>query len=302
MRPKDDDPMHESIATELLAYDLGEPDPPDRDPWWRVARGELSVDQLVTERADLDGADEDELRRLALLYAPPSEQELERARDELIERYFSEGAGEDDGEGGEGSGQATDSDATEVTGAVVDLDGRRRRRSWWVGGGLLAAAAAVALVWVTRPPRGPTGEPMPGFEAVWSNQYAGSMRGADDDPSALGAAQGCDASDPIYHLDGTLTVRLRPETSTPGEVVVAASAVRSDEKPRWLSLTPELGMNGVVIIDDNVSTMGLEPGRWTITFLVAREDQLPASGALDDESLGSVPGAASIRSTICVVQ
>lgn len=308
--------MATSDVIELLAFDLAEPDHPERDPWWRVTTGELSIDGVVAERRGVEEADDEQLRQRARLYAPPSPEEHARVRDELLARFFAEGEGAggagagagagpgrgDGSVGGDGAGDseegsaegegrgaaATDGGgAEEIAASVVDLGAARRWRRR-VAVGVLAVAAATVLAWSLRPRDSEPGEPMPGFAPEWSNQYTGTMR-------SVGVSEGCER----YKSDGRLRVQLRPAVTVAEDLFVAALARPEGGDDRRLAIEPTLSAAGVITIDQPVDALGLGPGEWTLTFFVSRGAQL-SEGELSALSPAEHPEVAVTHSTICI--
>lgn len=325
--PEENDPMIRALITELLVFDLSELARSEHDLWSRIARGELSPRQAVAEQLQVGDGDPEHLMRQAELYAPPTPEAHKQALDELIARFFADpsggrgggrGGGPDDrppdseihGEGGpqvqgdtsdtseHGAATARGNAEGERSGervepgpaAPIDLGTRRQRRSRVVFGGVLAAAAAAVLVWALVPREGPPlpGESLPGFASEWSNQYTGSMRGAE-------APQECQR----YQSEGRLEVRLRPESALADDLVIAALARSERGERRWLPIEPTLSASGVITIDQRVDELGLTPGRWTLSFFVSRDDQL-GTRELAELSPGERPEVAVVRSDVCI--
>lgn len=312
--PERNDSMIRAEVAELLAFDVAERARSEQDPWWRIARGELSPRDAVAERIERDGGDAELLQRQAELYAPPNPEVHQQALDELLARFFTETGGGREGEGvggssgvstgdgdgveseqGEGASEQDEEDegageASEGPGEVVDLRSRRRRRVRVVIGSGLAAAAAAALVWALLPRGGPElpGEPLPGFASEWSNQYTGPMRGVEATP-------GCQR----YEREGRLEVRLRPELALADDLVIAGLARSSGGEQRWLPIDPTLSDSGVITIDQSVDALGLTPGQWTLTFFISRDERL-SERELAEMSSGDHPEIAVVRSDVCI--
>lgn len=244
------------------------------DPWHELANGALTPEQVTTMRRDLEPPEQLELG--VVMFGPTSPERVDQTLSVLLERYLPEGEDEGDGK-------------------VVSL-GEARSRRWWSNTAVSAAiavAAAVLLVVMLRPSSSP--DTLPGFDLRFEDGWSGEMRGADDGPDP-------DSCDERYQKDRMLSVRLAPAEAFAEETSVAVLARSEDGTARWLPIAPHEGSGGVVVIEQPVSELGLEPGIWTLTFFVTRRGQQHDLDALVRLAPGEHPGVTVTRGTICVVE
>ena len=82
---------------------------------------------------------------------------------------------------------------------------------------------------------------------------------------------------------------------------MAVLARSADQAPRWLSVDWEIGREGVLSVAPG-AVLGLEPGRWTVTFFVARAGAPLDPLVLLAASPGQHPGYTAVQATLCVVR
>lgn len=155
--------------------------------------------------------------------------------------------------------------ASEPGGAtVVPLTRARTRRGWLAGIGSLAAAAALFLV--LRTGDGDAGIALPAYDLVQAGGEA-SVRGSQ--PTSTGPL--------ILRADTAIDWRLAPVRAAEGPVGLRLIASQAEDR-RWIAVDPALAVSadGVLRLRGRAGAwLGLPPGVWTLTFVIARPDQLP---------------------------
>ncbi|MCH9681549.1 MAG: hypothetical protein K0V04_08960 [Deltaproteobacteria bacterium] len=250
------------ILESLIANDLAERRRPHDEVWWRLNRGEISKEEAIAERGEHES--EEDARRKAELFAPPSEQEHEEALDDLLSRYYE----------------------------VREPNGPRTTIGLWSGALGLAAAAVVAW-WAFRPPpQDSESVPLPSYVLAWDKQWSGDV---------LGPTGGLPPRDcVIYNSALDLRLLIRPEVEWTESVDVAMSAQREGGGPAvWVPIAaPTVGSRGVLTIEQRVADLGLAPGSWAVKVYVVRQGERPKG--LQDREPGLYDDAVVMQNSVCI--
>ena len=227
----------------------------ERSPWERLARGELSDDELdALERAALESADGEELLAAA---RPIDARAQERTVDALASHLAA--ARPIDARAQE---RTVDALATHL--APARPPARWRARVVVAAGGL-ALAASVALLFLAR-----STEPLPVYALHASG--AASSRG----PAPAGAS--ADDAPCVLHASasGSFELVARPDDAVQGSLDARAFVVRGGEVHAWegaLAISPQ---GSVRILDENRKLAGAE----ALRLVVGRPQQLAPERAL----------------------
>lgn len=174
---------------------------------------------------------------------------------------------------------STPADAGE---SAAKLKPDHRASSWWVPGGMLVAAAAAILLWWVWPPsedvRGPQLaqlEPLPTYSLEVDGGLA-QLRGEEpsEEPAATEPAR--------YQRNTQFSWQMRPELEVGEPVSVRGFVFASGGSaglPLALDALTQRAASGVLRVFGEISSLDLEPGRYTIVLAVGRPDDLPTQAA-----------------------
>lgn len=265
--------MTESEIEDLLAFGLDARHLSPKDTWWKLANGELTPEQAIAVRQGVES--DEELRRRAELFAPPSERE----RAAILAAI-----------------------TTDTAPSAREPRPRARTAAVALGSALAMAASLLLVLHPSPPPEEPVlqAELMPLYEILPAEAPPALTRSVQPPSSPRSSTSKCTAE---YDLAGEITLYLRPSTPSQADLSIAALATHEDGTAHWLPpLTPQPPTpQGVITIRERVKTLGLRPGTWTLTVFIARSGHIPAPAALLERAVGQYTDVVVQQVQICIL-
>lgn len=224
--------------------------------WMVVAEGHRTADEMAAA-AQQRGATDEEIERDRALFSPLSEAERATIREAI---------------------------ATEAGPAPIELRpaGRPERSGLskaipWVLTGTLAVAAA-ALLWRADSPKTPPPAGNETIAAVTLPKYDLEVKRGLVESRSAPPGMAAPGERVIYRADTTLLWVLHPERDVDEAIDLAVFASDGTSTTRLdLSALTETSPTGSIRVQGRADALGLRPGDWTLTIVVAPVGALPST-------------------------